>query len=672
MTQRVERMLALLRSGEYKEQRYDNTPTDVSDVVAKEAPELAETVVLEAMLSAEQPFFIEGDIFGFNRYNKKLPVGSGLDVAYGNITPNYARVIKKGFDGVLEEIASCEAKNPDKALFYEAMRRDIAAVTDICARYREAAKTEGRERIADALERIPAKGAQSFYEACLFMKLLIYTQRCVNTSHITLGRFDRYMLPWYESDRKRGIGKEELLETLELFFIGLNTDTDLYFGMQQGDNGQSMVLGGIDKDGNDTYNELSELCMMASLALSLIDPKINLRVNKNTPIELYELGTHLTKQGLGFPQYCNDDVIIPYMLNMGYDESDAYDYTVAACWECISPYNGIDVPNIDLLIFPAVVNDAVHKQLASCDSFDGLMAEVRGAIAEECADIRERSYEKYMRNYGRHKAVRYLSLFTDGCLESGLDIFGGGAKYKNFGCHGTGIANASDALAAIKRCVYDQRSVTAEELLRALDADFEGYEELRAKLADCPKMGNNDDFVDDIAAQLMDMFSDSMSGAPNGIGGVWRAGTGSAFGYEKGLKCPATADGRHAGEYFSCSFSPSINTRIAGPLSVVKSFTKHDLRRICNGGPLTMELHDTVFRNEEGEKKVAQLVKAFIALGGHQLQLNAINRETLLDAEAHPEKYPNLIVRVWGWSGYFCELEKKYRDHIIKRTEFRV
>jgi formate C-acetyltransferase len=297
------------------------------------------------------------------------------------------------------------------------------------------------------------------------------------------------------------------------------------------------------------------------------------------------------------------------------------------------------------------------------------MERVRVGIESECAVVRDRSYQKFNRNYGM-RVARYLSLFVDGCLESGRDIFSGGAKYNNFGCHGTGIAPAADALAAIKRCVYDDGSIGKDELLTALDSDFAGAEELRHRLCDCPKMGNNDDFVDGIAAQLMDMFADAMNGIPNGIGGIWRAGTGSAFGYAKGLKCPATADGRHAGEYFGCSFSPAITTRLAGPLSVIKSFTKHDLTRISNGGPLTMELHDTVLRNEDGEKKVAQLVRAYINLGGHQLQLNAVNRDTLLDAEAHPEKYPNLIVRVWGWSGYFCEIEKKYRDHIIKRTEF--
>ena len=159
-------------------------------------------------------------------------------------------------------------------------------------------------------------------------------------------------------------------------------------------------------------------------------------------------------------------------------------------------------------------------------------------------------------------------------------------------------------------------------------------------------------------------------GFPNS---VWRAGTGSAMEYIRcARQCPATADGRNAGAPFSSSFSPAITTRLSGPLSVIQSFTKYDLTRIANGGPLTMEVHDTVFRNPEGEKKVAQLVKAFVHLGGHQLQLNSINRERLLDAQAHPENYPNLIVRVWGWSGYFCELDREYQDHIIARTEFTV
>ena len=220
--------------------------------------------------------------------------------------------------------------------------------------------------------------------------------------------------------------------------------------------------------------------------------------------------------------------------------------------------------------------------------------------------------------------------------------------------------------------MFEDRTVSAAELLSALNANFEGYESLRNLLVACPKMGNNDDRADAVADVLMTAAEDAMHGKPNGwFGGVWRMGTGSAMEYVLSAKqCPATADGRHDGEAYGCSFSPALGSKLNGPLSVIQSFTKHKMDRISNGGPLTLELHDTVFRNEEGEKKVALLVKAFIHLGGHQLQLNSINRDRLLDAQAHPEDHKNLIVRVWGWSGYFCELDPEYQNHIIRRTEF--
>ena len=172
---------------------------------------------------------------------------------------------------------------------------------------------------------------------------------------------------------------------------------------------------------------------------------------------------------------------------------------------------------------------------------------------------------------------------------------------------------------------------------------------------------------------LMERYSAYLNGKPNRCGGVYRAGTGSAMDYiSKGAKVGATADGRRAKAPFASSYSPSPEARLKGPLSNILSFTKFDLRKICNGGPFTIEIHDTVFRNDEGERKVAQLVKTYIDRGGHQIQINAINRDRLLDAQAHPENYPNLIVRVWGWSGYFTELDTVYQNHVIDRMEFTV
>ena len=682
MTENVKVTLDFLRSGEHKKTRGENPHPDLTGKASLKDP-FSRVLLFENRIKCETPNIFEHDIFGFNRRNKNLSFitddqGRAIKGGGGNNTPNYARVIGMGFEGVRDELErSREKLGAEYSDFFDAMHRYIDSVYDISDRYRAEAERIGNSRLASALLKIPRQPADSFYEACLFFKIITYTLRFAHCVHMTLGRFDQYMYPYYKRDLERGISREEIFETLELFFIALNYDGDLYPGVQLGDNGQSMMLGGYDKDGNDMYNELSDLCMRASLELSLIDPKINLRVNKTTTDERYEFATKLTKQGLGFPQYCNDDIVIPFLLSFGYDEEDAYNYTVAACWEHIIPHCAADTPNKATMDFPSAVNRAIHAKLAECESFDELLDAAKLEIAKACDDIVERCTPKYSnRPQGapKNRMVNYLSMYIDGCIEKGLDYTEGGAKYNNFGSHGAGISSAADALAAVKQVVFEEKSVTPDTLLAARDAAFVGYSELRNKLLSCPKMGNNIDSVDNIACELMGAFCDNLNNRPSGyFNGVWRAGTGSAMEYIlTAKKCPATADGRNAKQPYGCSFSPAITTRLDGPLSVIASFTKFDMKRIANGGPVTMELHDTVFRNEEGEKKIAQLVKAFVHMGGHQLQLNAINRDRLLDAKAHPENHPNLIVRVWGWSGYFCELDPEYQNHVISRTEFTV
>ena len=407
--------------------------------------------------------------------------------------------------------------------------------------------------------------------------------------------------------------------------------------------------------------------MTASLELCLIDPKINLRVDKNTPLERFVYATRLTKQGLGFPQYSNDDIVIPGLVQLGYDYEDACNYTVAACWEFIVPNCGMDIPNICAMNFPGIIRQVMEEKLLQCDTFAQLMEAVEIGLQEECDRIIARCNQTTLR------PAPYMSILIDGCLEQRQDVSVIGAKYNNYGVHGAGIANGADALAAVKMQVFDHKRIGKEELLQALAADFEGYVPLRNLLLESPKMGNNDEEADDIACQLMEMFASYLNHKPNGVGGIYRAGTGSAMEYIWSAETVgATADGRKAGAPYGSSFSPSLTTRLNGPLSVIQSFTKYDMRKIINGGPLTMEVHDATFRNEAGIEKVAGLVRTFILLGGHQLQLNAINRERLLDAQANPEKYPNLIVRVWGWSGYFRELDVPYQNHIIQRTEFTI
>ncbi len=673
MTERIKKLLNILKSKEYRKNRSVET-YNFDEEINGSNKYMCTVKRLTLMLEKEKPLFIDGDRIGFYRYipnipDVKLSDGNIIKWLEGNITPDYEKLLKKGFKGILEDISDSKKQNrtEEQIQFLESQEYAINAVLDYCKKYRQAAKENGYNELYDVLERIPYNGAESFYEALVLLKIAIYTLRCNASCHLTLGRFDRYMEEYFEKDISNGVSEEDLFELIEEFFISINFDTDTYQGMQLGDNGQSLVLGGCDTNGDYKFTKLSRMCMEASLELNLIDPKINLRVNKDTPDELYILGTKLTKKGMGFPQYCNDDVVIPGLVKLGYTLEDARNYTVAACWEFIIPGKGRDIPNIRSFNIPLVTRNTTVKYLTECNTFDEFKEKFILESRETC--------DRLMGDANRRSdpLSPYQSIFIDNCIERALDSMEGGAVYNNFGFHGCGISCGADALSAIKKCIYEEKSVTKEDLLAAIETNFEGYEELRSKLLSCPRMGNNDEYADELGAFIMDEFSSYLNGKPNSRGGIFRAGTGSAQGYYwDAIKTKATADGRYDYDLYGASFSPSLISKPEGPLSVIKSFTKFDLSNIINGGPLTLEIHDATFRNDDGIAKVAMLVKAFIKRGGHQLQLNSINREILKDANEHPEKYPNLIVRVWGWSGYWNELDNIYREQILRRVAYSI
>ena len=673
MTEHTKKLLEFLKKGGYRRERTPGT-IDVSEEARGKSAVFRDALRFRVMLENETPKIFPCDNFGFRRsredfayYTDENGSRSGQWSA-GNLTPDYPKALALGMDGLRADLlARKEADNGAHGDFYAAALETVEAALDYADRYRDFARTNAPEPLYRALGRVPHGKPESFYEACVFLQFIIFTLRCNRNTHLGLGRFDQYMLPFWRADLKKGVPEETLFETLEEFFISLNFDTDLYQGMQLGDNGQSLMLGGYDLDGNDRYNELSEAVMKASLELRLIDPKINLRVSKKTPTDRFLLGTRMTKQGLGFPQYSNDDVVVPGLIRLGYAPEDAADYTVAACWEFTIPGKAAEIVNIDQMVFPKVVRRELFAHLEESSTFEDLLEYVKLGVAYDAGEIVGK------RSGHHYPASPYLSVFIEGCVQSGKDVSEYGAKYYNFGAHGVGIANAADSLAAVREVIYENRAYTKKELLQALEKNYEGYGELRNRLLSCPKMGSDDDTVDEIAAVLLGTYADALNGKPNGAGGIFRAGTGSAHEYYYSARnVGATPDGRKAGEMYGSGFSPSLTGKPTGPLSCIRSFTKFDMTRLVNGGPLSMELHDSVFRDEAGIEKVAQLVMAFIRLGAHQLQLNAVNRDVLLDAQAPPEAHRDLIVRVWGWSGYFVELDKQYQEHIIRRTEFQV
>jgi pyruvate-formate lyase len=585
-----------------------------------------------------------------------------------NISPDYDTTLIIGLDGRKEEI---QERLSRKDLTEEgieelnAIYKTIELVQQFIDKYIKYAESLGKQEIAKTLSSIKHKGASTFREALQLIRILHFTLWESSNYHNTLGRFDQYMYPFFINDIENElITYDEAFELLEEFFLTCNKDSDLYPGMQQGDNGQSMVLGGTDLKGKAEFNILSEMCLKASLELKLIDPKINLRVSKNTPLHVYELGSELTKVGLGFPQYNNDDVVIPGLVRLGYKPEDAQNYVVAACWEFIIPKVAMDIPNIDALSFADCVGVCV-PEMKNCMDFEDFYLLVENEIHKRLDIICLKHKNLFI------EPAPFMSLLMEGTIEKGKDI-SEGSIYNNYGIHGTGIATAVDSLAAIKLYCFEKNEISYSDLNEALKNNWIGFDEIHEKLrTQAPKMGQDDDYADSLAIRLLESFDQALIGKVNERNGIYRAGTGTAMYYIfHSNNLAATADGRNAGEVIPANYSPSLFIKQKGPVSVIKSFTKPDLAKTINGGPLTLEFDDSVFKGRESIRKLAMLVKSFIVYGGHQLQLNAINREKLIDAKAHPEKYRNLIVRVWGWSGYFVELDEVYQDHIIKRLEF--
>ncbi len=595
-----------------------------------------------------------------------------------NVCADWALALGQGLRGrrdvALSSRTRAERAGDGEAIeFLDAAIETIDAVLELAARYAAEARRLGMDEVGATLERVPGEPPRTFREALQALRLLHSVVWLSGHHHVGLGRIDQYLWPYLAADLAAGRlderGAEELLAE---FFIALNRDSDCYPGIQQGDNGQTVTLGGLTRDGRDGVNPLTWIALRVARDVGLIDPKINLRMTGATDLALLELASELTRKGLGFPQYANDDVVIPALVAHGYEVEDARDYTVAACWEFIVPGRGMDVVNIGAVSFPHAADTAIRAGLTTGAPFEVILARTQAEIARQVHE-RTAPYERLL-----WAPAPYYSVLMTEALETGRD-HGHGARYRNLGIHGAAAASAADALAAVRRHVFELGDVGAGELVAALDADFVGFESLRRRLEDeSPRVGLNEPEADTLLRELYDWFADACETERPASGAVVRPGTGSAMYYlwlargrtEGVLGEPvvaATADGRRRGDAFGANLSPAPATRLRGPISVLQSYAGIDYRRVCNGGPITMELSDTVFRDADSIRKVALLVRTFARLGCQQLQLNALNADALLDAKAHPDTHRDLIVRVWGWSGYFCELAPEYQDHVIAR-----
>lgn len=693
LSPRLAQMKHDIREGKHHRFRNTDTPDLVSECDAEHLSWMQRSSRLTRRMCELERVVIEPDErIVFTRTIRKVPplypesalraLAAGRTFhelgPISNICADWGMVLSEGLLARKQTaLSNRERMHSDAAAveFFDCAIEAIDAALALATRYAANARECGRQDIAVIIDQVPAFPARTFHEALQSLRICHSVLWLSGHYHCGLGRLDQYLWPYLLDDLEVGrLDNSAAEELLAEFFISLNKDSDLYPGIQQGDNGQSLMLGGVRRDGSDGVNPLTALVLRVARAVALIDPKINLRVSRDTDTELLTLAAELTRLGLGFPQFSNDDVVIPGLVAAGYEIENARDYSVAACWEFIIPGRGMEVVNIGATSMPSAVDVAIREGLTVDDSFEGILNRVQFHLVEQVKRLAAQSRKLFL------PPAPYYSVLMDGCLENGRDL-SAGLKYNNFGIHGAASANAADALAALKEFVFDQKSVEPLRLVRALEDNFSNDEELRLRLREkAPKVGNNDDRADQWLVALFEMFAEACQAAgENGRGGRYRPGSGSAMYYvwlargHEGMQEPvvgATADGRKSEEFFSSSLAPSPGVLVQGPLSVLQSFGKIDYKRICNGGPLTLELSDGLFRGKDSLRKVGLFIRAFVESGCQQMQLNTLNVETLRDAQRHPERHKNLVVRVWGWSGYFCELDETYQNQIIGRHVF--
>lgn len=640
-----------------------------------------------AMCQAEMPIVFPKEKITFTRTNRNVtPAYTMEDIltefdtnhkfynVINNVCPDYALLLSKGLEGIRTDLKKGCKKGNQRALeFKEACDITIDAIAGLTKRYKDEAERIGNHYVAGLLEQVPMYPAKTFAQALQAIRIISSMFYLAGNYQLGFGRIDQYLIHYYRNDLNSGIlKKDEANELLKEFFVSLNKDTDLYFGVQQGDNGQSMMLGGCKPDGSDGVNELTYMILRVSKELKLIDPKINLRIDSNTPDDLLLLGCELTREGLGFPQYSNDEVVIPALREAGYSLEDARNYTVAACWEFIIPGKGLDIVNQGAVSFPYAVNQAFMESDLENITVEQLEEAVSKNIDEQVKNILDNRNQFLLPS-------PLVSLFFYDSIKECKDITKA-AKYRNRGLHGGGSANAADALFILEQLISEERRKELAHLRKAVQNNFKGEEGLLNSLKnDKHKVGNAIAQVDQCMRSIFEWFADACTHYSTKTCRI-RPGTGTAQFYvwlaqrmNDWIIEPtvgATVDGRKEGEPFPSSLAPASGIKVNGLMSVLKSFSSINYSRVMNGGPITVEFSASALNTKEGIEKLVKMIRYFVKLGNQQLQLNILDYHVLQDAMKHPEKHSNLIVRVWGWSGYFCELAPEFQRQIINRHRY--
>ncbi|WP_308584615.1 glycyl radical protein [uncultured Holdemanella sp.] len=665
----------------------------------------------EALLPEEVRVFMETGLFGMEG---KLNAGDA------HLAVNYERILKDGLRGyekrVKEYKATLDLTNPDnvdKYCFYNAVLIVLEAVRNFANRYsilaKDLAEKEmNQERKIELLQisricsKVPYEPAETFQEAIQsvwFIQLILQIES--NGHSLSYGRFDQYMYPYYNRDIKNGTIKEsealELLTCLWIKTLTINKVRSQAHTLSSAGSPmyQNVTIAGQTTDKKDAVNDLSFLVLKSVAQTRLTQPNLTVRYHKNINKHFLDECIEVMRLGFGMPALNNDEIIIPSFMDWGVKEEDAYNYSAIGCVETAVPGKwGYRCTGMSYINFPRMLLCTMNNgvDLTSNKRFTkgyGYFTEM------ESYEELLKAWDKTIREITRYSVIVenvidkaserdvpdiLCSALTDDCIARGKTIKEGGAVYDFISGLQVGIANMADCLAAIKKLVYEEKKITRQELWNAILDDFSSPENKKIQkmlIREAPKYGNDDDYVDQLIVEAYDSYIEEIEKYPNTrynrgpIGGIRYAGTSSiSANVGQGMSTMATPDGRNAFEPLAEGCSPAHNSDKNGPTAVFKSVSKLRTNKITGGVLLNQKMTPQMLSTEENRQKLELLIKTFFnRLHGYHVQYNIVSKETLIDAQKHPENHKDLIVRVAGYSAFFNVLSKKTQDDIIGRTE---
>jgi len=570
--------------------------------------------------------------------------------------------------------------------------RHAEKARELAEREQDPVRKQELLQIAEICSWVPAHPPRTFWEALQmywFVHLGFVTEYNPWDS-FNPGRLDQHLYPFYRRDVEEGrLTKEKAKELLELFWIKFNNQPappKVGITEEQSATYQDFALinvGGVKKDGSDAVNELSYLILDVVEEMRLIQPSACVQLSKKNPDRFLKRAIRVVKAGFGQPSIFNTDVIIQEFLRTGKSIEDARLGGPSGC-VTISAFGKESCTLTGYMnwvkIFELVLNNGVDPLTGEVvgiqmgdprdfKTFEELMDAYKRQL-KYFVDVKIKGNNIIERLYAQHLPAPYMSILFDDCIKKGEDYHAGGPRYRTTYIQGVGIGSLTDSMAAVKYHVFDKKTLSMEELLDAMKDNFEGKEELRQILVNkTPKYGNDDDYADSIATELFNAYFDVLDGRPNTKGGKYRVNLlPTTVHIYFGKVVGAMPNGRKAHQPLSDGISPTQGADVNGPTAVIKSVAKIDHAR-TGGTLLNQKFIPQVLETEEGIEKLAHLVRTYFRFDGHHIQFNVVTADTLREAQRKPEEYKDLIVRVAGYSDYFCDIGRDLQEEIIARTE---